>query len=952
MTKYVNRPNSVPSLPPRPTLPSKGEELNIRDHATLAFPSNNKLIVTTTKGVYSWDGVAVSELFHSGSKGIVAAKKLTNEKDMLAVADSQVVVLHNTKGEPQRTYRLKGSEGQIRLLRYAKESNKLFFTTSLRNAVQTYSLQNSILQDTCHKHPTPPSVFTVSSDCQYLLSTSTAPSTIYLTDLCGNMAPVLIQPGCSQSEVVAAAFHPETASIFLLAFADGTAAMFDALYFFPKHLNRTQGTKATTSSTGGEVAFLKGLHAQGFAKISDLDCVNGLDTGTGSAGSTRNNRVTAVTFVPGRKATVVTVGADGKCCIVDFTQSLKRNAVLLKSWHLRRPATSLSVIHYKIDLPSSQTDGSADVATAGAPDPSNDAYYIAIGREDGRVLLFDLSGKHIGERALGSDGEPIVDVEWIQGERDGHDHNHTKLIPTTLETGDQSINGIDLINVEPGRLRKTTFPPKLTSRLSAADGSARQLFDSLMPQKSMQRPLGEAQPGHPTTAANHLDIMEKSMRKSEEAGSGQHRSPSSDVTSAVTSTKTVSKAGTPRSPEQSLPKPSKGSSPERGATPPVPPRPNPRPGGLLYQRRAQSSHESPANNSYPTFIANARKVRSTSPPKSRSFFGPRPMPRLATNGSRKDVNPEQEDSENFGGKSSDTPPKPPPHISTAKDVSPAASVESFQTASSQVDSYLPSARSIDTVVDWEVGKTREPLPASDELQRPRREIDGQKQPKKKGHISLSLSSASLATRALTSLSPSNSANPIIQLPAESPGYSAPGLHAALGPIEGPARSKSVQKGHVSVPISSASASTMTSISPASSGAVVQWPSLKKSPRIPELSKALSFSSRKSVPRSATNGASTTDSPPKANGSESHAPNGDKTVARTPSSISYSSKMESLLHASLSGFRDEMVLKFEEQRIWLEELVRSEDEGRWVLEEENRFLRDELARVKGDNSERT
>ena len=40
----------------------------------------------------------------------MAAKKLESERDMLAVADSQVVILHEVKGGTQKSYRLKGSE--------------------------------------------------------------------------------------------------------------------------------------------------------------------------------------------------------------------------------------------------------------------------------------------------------------------------------------------------------------------------------------------------------------------------------------------------------------------------------------------------------------------------------------------------------------------------------------------------------------------------------------------------------------------------------------------------------------------------------------------------------------------------------------------------------------------------------------------------------------------------
>ena len=79
-------------------------------HKSVPFPPPYRLIVTTTRGVYAWDVDGVTELFHSGSEGIVAARKLSGPGEMLAVADSQVVVLHDITKGMQRSYRLKGSE--------------------------------------------------------------------------------------------------------------------------------------------------------------------------------------------------------------------------------------------------------------------------------------------------------------------------------------------------------------------------------------------------------------------------------------------------------------------------------------------------------------------------------------------------------------------------------------------------------------------------------------------------------------------------------------------------------------------------------------------------------------------------------------------------------------------------------------------------------------------------
>lgn len=74
------------------------------------FPTGYQLIATSSRGVYAWDMSGVSELFNSGSAGIVASKKVAGDKGTLAVADSQVVILHDVKKGMQKSYRLKGSE--------------------------------------------------------------------------------------------------------------------------------------------------------------------------------------------------------------------------------------------------------------------------------------------------------------------------------------------------------------------------------------------------------------------------------------------------------------------------------------------------------------------------------------------------------------------------------------------------------------------------------------------------------------------------------------------------------------------------------------------------------------------------------------------------------------------------------------------------------------------------
>jgi hypothetical protein len=76
----------------------------------LAFPPSDHLIITTRSNVYSWSSSGLTDLFRSGSGGIVAAEKAADGSGMLAVADSQVVVLHDVRRAMEKSYRLKGGD--------------------------------------------------------------------------------------------------------------------------------------------------------------------------------------------------------------------------------------------------------------------------------------------------------------------------------------------------------------------------------------------------------------------------------------------------------------------------------------------------------------------------------------------------------------------------------------------------------------------------------------------------------------------------------------------------------------------------------------------------------------------------------------------------------------------------------------------------------------------------
>ena len=301
-------------------------------------------------------------------------------------------------------------QGRVRLLQYAEESKRLYFTTSLQNAVQTYSIDSAKLLDPLHTHPSPPKVFALSANMELLLSASANPSTIYITNTTLTTTPILLQPQCSSSTAVAAAFHPHRPSLFVLGFADGTLAVYDARYFLLNDGMGERKDRPEEPTRNGEIAFKRKLHAPVTAVSGKheewIPPFRGYDSGTkkvivGDVGI----GISAVAFIPGFDCATVSVGADGKCCVVDFTTATPA----IRSWHVMSAATCLSIIR-----PQSLVSNKSDKMTRNKKrGTSGDGYLAAVGCKDGRVLLYDLKGNLLGQHNMDVEAR-VVDVDWIE----------------------------------------------------------------------------------------------------------------------------------------------------------------------------------------------------------------------------------------------------------------------------------------------------------------------------------------------------------------------------------------------------------------------------------------------------------------------------------------------------------------------------------------------------------
>ncbi len=250
----------------------------------------------------------------------------------------------------------------------------------------------------------------LSHDAHWLLSASVAPPTIQLTNLSSNTHGVFIRPRCSSSAVVAADFHPDRSHVFLLAFADGACALYDVARLVRRGDDGHRDAEPADSRTGGEISNIERIHAiAGSIPITDLEWgflgpAESASPGVGEMGI----GITAAALVPASRAKAVTVGADGKCCVVDFFTRGKKKSSVLRTWHIQGSATSLALL-------SSWSKPISDTTEQDyAPDLNQPRrrVLVAIGRQDGKVLLYDLSGRLLQDCDFSRDRSRIIELEW------------------------------------------------------------------------------------------------------------------------------------------------------------------------------------------------------------------------------------------------------------------------------------------------------------------------------------------------------------------------------------------------------------------------------------------------------------------------------------------------------------------------------------------------------------
>ena len=294
---------------------SKDQPVPASAPADFKFPTNSHLLITCPSRIFSWDARGINTIFRSSKSGIAAAREAKDGSGVLAIADKQVVVLHDTKRGQEKSWGLEAEQDEVRHLEYTADAKSLFLSTNLTADVQRYATERSKLLDPANIHASPPVALAVSSTGQTMVSASDNPPTVYLKNLAHNSSPILIEPRISRAAVSVIVFHPERPNIFLMAFRDGSLAAYDTT-----RIGRNSGGKYADqqSVSHGQISSFLKLHRA-------------------TTEASRLSSVTGAAFLPGFKTRAVTVGNDGRCRMIDFAGK----GEVLRTWHAKAPVTSV-----------------------------------------------------------------------------------------------------------------------------------------------------------------------------------------------------------------------------------------------------------------------------------------------------------------------------------------------------------------------------------------------------------------------------------------------------------------------------------------------------------------------------------------------------------------------------------------------------------------------------------
>ncbi|MCJ1285958.1 hypothetical protein MMC26_005300 [Xylographa opegraphella] len=787
-----------------------------------SIPITHQVVVTSTRGVYSWTNAGVTELFRSGSGGIVAATKASDDKDLIAVADRQVVILHDVKKGMHQSYRLKGADGRLRTLRYQKSSERLFFTTALQNAVQSYSISEARILDPGQTHPSPPTVFSISPSPCLLVSASPCPPTIYLQSLVLEGCPRRLVPSSTTAAVAVAAFHLERPSILVLGFADGSIAVYDTAHVFRGGNDHKQIT---------EIASVVNVHTIVTEAIPSFIHERPSSSGSDNVGN-KSVSITSIAFVPGSECTTASIGADGKCCITDFEST----PPLIRTWSTETYATSLSVLRISPGLLTSKSDH----PQLSAVSKFYSAYdvLVVIGCQDGFVLLYELSGKLLAKTTFEGRAR-IIDVEWLR-------------MSAKLDTNGNRTSEIGQLTPNP---------------LQAAFADAYALAESVDAKAASFDRKHKERPDESVVSIQYRNAINK------HAGNNINMLP------------TIPGHRQPSPPE-------------------VPPRPTPREGGQLALRHAKRNSTNIFEPPSTSILATSeRDLNGDATPDLDVVARSRTL-------SKQSVKPKSTTSSN-AGKSS---------LRKRSSIPPRAGSRNRTSATHKLSTSTPTENSTDTIIDWTAASTKKQIIPQEVQAVSTKKRDTYKLGQPTRHTRESQSMASDDT--IIDWNP-----PLISKKAvnvhEDVEVSPATVRTSVSRRSVPARRK---------PSTPASALSSASLNPKGSGTRKASTNLKQ--------QASRRSSKQQVESSLAAAArATTD--------VTRIEDDDAVALQALVGLKFSMLQHEIVKsfiAQMGILEQEIAKHFDAQKGWILTLIRDQNDWAHKLEEENRFLRDELDRV--------
>lgn len=239
-----------------------------------------------------------------------------------------------------------------------------------------------------------------------MLSASEKPTVIYLQNLTLKTPAIQLHPSASNAAIATACFHPERPNVFLLAFKDGAIAAYDATRLARNNAPHNGSTShPITNGHAGEISHFSNLHR--ITSIRNLSDPPDASPSTVVGGKSAS--ITGAAFLPGFRTRAISVGADGRCRLVDFEAGGK----ILRTWHAQAPVTSLSISAFRSSSRMVKTATKQRAEVTGSD--LSDNTVVAVGRVDGQVLLFDSVGLRLDQVLVNALGEKIINVEWMNG---------------------------------------------------------------------------------------------------------------------------------------------------------------------------------------------------------------------------------------------------------------------------------------------------------------------------------------------------------------------------------------------------------------------------------------------------------------------------------------------------------------------------------------------------------